>query len=386
MATVELDRVSKHFPGPNGSRVDAVRDLSLRVRDGEFVTLVGPSGCGKSTTLRLVAGLEFATTGTLRLDGRDITAAPPQQRGVTMVFQGGALYPHLTVAGNLAFGLRLRRAPRAEVERRVRETADLFGLRDLLDRLPSTLSGGQRQRVALGRAFIREPGVFLLDEPLSDLDAPARAALRHEIGRLRQRVGATFLHVTHDQAEAMALGDRVAVLREGVLQQIASPGELYARPANRFVAGFIGSPPMNLLPARISNAGGTRVLTLPSASGRADAATHALPPGLVAALNTPDGNEIVLGFRPEHARILTDATGAAGLQLVGPLETREPAGAETWLQLTVGGHRLMLRTPGDQAAPLKTMVTFFVPWSRICFFAAPGGALLPLAGGAAACD
>ncbi|NIR46436.1 MAG: sn-glycerol-3-phosphate ABC transporter ATP-binding protein UgpC [Gemmatimonadetes bacterium] len=242
MASVTLENVGKTYP--NGQV--AARDMDLAIQDGELVVLVGPSGCGKSTTLRMVAGLETPTAGRILIGGKDVTATPPQDRDIAMVFQTYALYPHKTVRDNLAFGLRMRRLAADEIGRRVREAARTLGLEELLDRKPAQLSGGQRQRVALGRAIVREPKAFLLDEPLSNLDAKLRLQTRAELARIHKQLGATMLYVTHDQEEAMTLGDRVAVLEDGRLQQVASPAEVYRRPANVFVAGFIGSPAMNL--------------------------------------------------------------------------------------------------------------------------------------------
>src|SRR5438445_295379 len=247
MASVALEHVDKVYPG--GTR--ALADLSLRVEDAELVVLVGPSGCGKSTVLRLIAGLEEATAGMLRIGERVVNDLRPQDRNVAMVFQDYALYPYLSARGNLEFPLRMRHLAREEMQRRVEAVARLLDIAALLDRLPKQLSGGQRQRVAMGRALVREPSVFLLDEPLSNLDAKLRVQVRAEIKELQGRTRTTMIYVTHDQVEAMTLGDRVAVLDQGRLQQVAPPGELYDRPANAFVAGFIGNPPMNLFPARV---------------------------------------------------------------------------------------------------------------------------------------
>jgi multiple sugar transport system ATP-binding protein len=253
MARVELERVDKIYPG--GTR--AVSNCSLRIEDGELMVVVGPSGCGKSTLLRLVAGLEEVTAGTVRIGERVVNTLRPQERNVAMVFQDYALYPYLSARGNLEFPLKMRKLPRPEMRRRVDSIARLLDISALLDRLPKQLSGGQRQRVAMGRALVREPTVFLLDEPLSNLDAKLRVQVRAEIKELQQHTATTMLYVTHDQVEAMTLGDRVAVLHQGRLQQVAPPRDLYAHPSNVFVAGFIGSPPMNLFPTRVSaNEGG----------------------------------------------------------------------------------------------------------------------------------
>ncbi len=247
MSGIKLDRVTKVY----GNGVKAVDAVELDIADGEFVVLVGPSGCGKSTLLRMIAGLEEVTDGTLLIGDADVTDRPPQQRDIAMVFQDYALYPHMTVRDNLAYGLKLRKMPKAEWRRRVDETAKTLGLDELLDRKPSALSGGQRQRVAMGRAIVREPKAFLMDEPLSNLDAKLRVSMRAELAKLHERLGVTTVYVTHDQVEAMTLGQRVAVLRSGVLQQVDTPHTLFHRPSNLFVAAFIGSPSMNLVDARV---------------------------------------------------------------------------------------------------------------------------------------
>jgi multiple sugar transport system ATP-binding protein len=247
MAGIVLERVTKTFP--NGFA--AVRDLSLTIEDGEFIVLVGASGCGKTTLLRLIAGLEEATAGSISIDGKDVTERPPRQRDVAMVFQSYALYPHMNVRQNLGYGLKVRRIPKRDAKRRVEETAELLGLTDLLDRRPAQLSGGQRQRVAMGRAIVREPKAFLMDEPLSNLDAKLRVGMRASLSELHARLGVTTVYVTHDQVEAMTLGQRVAVMRDGRILQVDRPQKLYEAPQDLFVAAFIGSPAMNLVEARI---------------------------------------------------------------------------------------------------------------------------------------
>src|SRR5438093_10284258 len=282
MANVTFDRVTKKF-----GDVAAVNDLNLDIADGEFLVLVGPSGCGKSTALRMIAGLEEITSGMLKIGDRVVNDLAPKDRDVAMVFQSYALYPHMSVRDNLAFGLKLRKVPRAEIERRVNETGKLLELSPLLDRKPKQLSGGQRQRVALGRAIVREPKVFLMDEPLSNLDAKLRVQTRAEILRLHRRLGATMIYVTHDQVEAMTMGDRIAVMRDGLLQQAGTPQDLYSSPANLFVAGFIGSPAMNLAAAKTSDAGVIFGDVRVALSGsRAEAAAK-----------RPVGTEVTLGFR-----------------------------------------------------------------------------------------
>ncbi|MGB2712450.1 MAG: ABC transporter ATP-binding protein [Conexibacter sp.] len=249
MSEISIDRVSKRFPGG----AIALHEASLEIDDAEFLVLVGPSGSGKTTLLRMIAGLEGVTEGVIRVGGRDVTALPPERRDIAMVFQSYALYPNMTVAENLAFGLRMRKTPKVDRARRVQEVAEILGLEQLLDRRPGALSGGQRQRVAMGRAMVREPAVFLMDEPLSNLDAKLRVTMRAELQRLHRRLGVTTVYVTHDQVEATTLGDRVAVLRDGQLQQCDTPARLFDHPANVFVAGFIGSPSMNLVEAEIED-------------------------------------------------------------------------------------------------------------------------------------
>jgi ABC-type sugar transport system ATPase subunit len=300
MASVDFEHVEKRYAGETAALVD----LCLSVDDGELLAVVGPSGCGKSTLLRLLAGLEAPTQGTLRIGGAVVNERTPQQRNVAMVFQDYALYPHRTVRGNLSFPLEMRRLPGDEIRRRVLQVAELLDISALLERRPRELSGGERQRVAMGRALVREPTAFLLDEPLSNLDATLRVHVRAEIADLQRRTGTTMLYVTHDQVEAMTLGERVAVLERGCLQQVAAPRELYARPANRFVAGFIGSPPMNLLPGRVR----------PDASGRASVLvagqTLALPDALAAAASATGPGSVSLGLRPEALRLATAPSAA----------------------------------------------------------------------------
>jgi multiple sugar transport system ATP-binding protein len=289
MAAIALEKVTKVYP--NG--FEAVHQLELDVADGEFMVLVGPSGCGKTTALRMVAGLEDITDGNLRIGGRLVNDVPPKDRDIAMVFQNYALYPHMTVGANIGFALKLRKVPKAEIKKKVTETAELLGLTEWIDRKPGQLSGGQRQRVAMGRAIVREPSVFLMDEPLSNLDAKLRVQMRAEVARIQRRLAVATLYVTHDQVEAMTMGDRVAVLSAGVLQQCASPQELYDSPKNLFVAGFMGSPAMNLFEATIGERAsfvliGSQRIGLP-------ATLHAARP----ALRGYAGRSVVVGIRPE---------------------------------------------------------------------------------------
>lgn len=312
MATVELIEMTKIYP--NGT--EAVRGLSLQVSDGEFMVLVGPSGCGKTTALRMVAGLEDISAGTLRIGGRVVNDASPKERDIAMVFQNYALYPHMTVAENIGFALKLRKLPKTDIEAKVRSAADILGLTQWLDRKPGQLSGGQRQRVAMGRALVRDPAVFLMDEPLSNLDAKLRVQMRVEVSHIQRRLGVATLYVTHDQTEAMTMGDRVAVLNGGVLQQCDPPQTLYDRPVNLFVAAFIGSPAMNLYDGRIAGDGtslkvGTQQISLPRAVVEAR-------PGLTARRGQP----VVVGIRPEDLAVASapeDETLCADVELVEAL-------------------------------------------------------------------
>jgi len=292
MAEIVLDHVSKVYPGGESS---AVTDLNLDIGDGEFIVLVGPSGCGKTTALRMVAGLESITEGTISIGEQVVNTVPPKERDIAMVFQNYALYPHMTVFDNMAFGLKLRKVSKTEIDRRVREAATILGLEEFLERKPKALSGGQRQRVAMGRAIVREPKAFLMDEPLSNLDAKLRVQMRSEIARIQHELNVTTLYVTHDQVEAMTMGDRVAVIRKGVLQQIDTPQFLYDHPANLFVAGFIGSPSMNMVGATLARTDG--MLTAEFGGYRLTIPEEVL--GERPDLKGYEGKEVVLGIRPE---------------------------------------------------------------------------------------
>jgi multiple sugar transport system ATP-binding protein len=332
VAGVTFDGVGKVYPGGNR----AVGDLDLHVDDGEFMVLVGPSGCGKTTALRMVAGLESITEGQVAIGDRVVNHVPSKDRDIAMVFQSYALYPHLKVYDNIAFGLRLRRENKAEVDRRVRQAADTLGLTEFLDRRPGRLSGGQRQRVAMGRAIVRRPQVFLMDEPLSNLDAKLRVQMRAEISQMQDLLGTTTLYVTHDQVEAMTMGDRVAVMRKGRLLQVDAPQKVYDRPVNLFVAGFIGSPAMNMLSARIARDGDGLVCEVGEqriALGQNGLAQHG-------AVREYVGREVVLGIRPEglaDAALVTDAP--AGRRLRGTVTLREALGSEIVAHIEVPGAR-----------------------------------------------
>jgi multiple sugar transport system ATP-binding protein len=321
MATVQLDNINKVYD--NGFH--AIHDLSLDINDSEFLVLVGPSGCGKSTALRMVAGLETITSGDLRIGDRQVNDVEPKDRDIAMVFQNYALYPHMSVYDNIGFALKLAKVPKDEIDERVRKAAEILELTTNLDRKPGQLSGGQRQRVAMGRAIVRQPAAFLMDEPLSNLDAKLRVQMRAEIAGLQRNLGVTTLYVTHDQVEAMTMGDRVAVLKDGYLQQVDSPQRLYDRPTNIFVAAFIGSPSMNLYESTVTLNGDGGTVTIGSHSLSIDAATLATRP----ALKNYDGRKIVLGIRPED---FEDATlsqrGGDGRSLTAPVTLLEALGSE----------------------------------------------------------
>jgi multiple sugar transport system ATP-binding protein len=325
MARVELQHVWKRF----GDFV-AVEDFSLDATEGEFIVFVGPSGCGKTTTMRIIAGLEVASDGQVLFDGKDVSDELPHDRDVAMVFQNYALFPHLNVFSNMAFGMRLRKVPKSEIEDRVRKTAQLLGIEGVLQRRPKELSGGQRQRVALGRAIVREPRVFLMDEPLSNLDAALRMEMRAEIIKLQERLGVTTFYVTHDQVEALSMGDRIVVMRDGRIQQVGSPTELYEQPKNTYVASFIGSPPMNFLQGHIE---GDRII-LP-----AEQATLAMNGGVRQALAHASAPEITVGIRPEHI-VFSDVPGGAGaFSIAGAVDTVEPLGHTTLVRAKMASER-----------------------------------------------
>jgi multiple sugar transport system ATP-binding protein len=353
MAGVTFSRVRKAF----GSAV-AVKGLDLAIGEGEFVSLLGPSGCGKTTTLRMLAGLEFPTEGEIRIGERVVNAVPPGGRDIAMVFQSYALYPHMTVAENIAYPLRKRRVPKSEREAKVRAAAETLHLTQLLDRKPRQLSGGQQQRVALGRALVRDPKVFLLDEPLSNLDAKLRAHMRAELIELHRRLGRTFIYVTHDQLEAMTMSDRIAVMHEGALQQFGAPMEVYEQPANLFVAGFIGAPAMNLLEGVLENASGGLAfarpgLRLPVASG-----------GVA-------GQKVTLGVRPED---IVPGAGDAAMTV----RVVEPTGHETIIMADVGGASVTLRATADMALTPGAEQRFSLKAQRLHAFDTTNGQRLPL--------
>jgi multiple sugar transport system ATP-binding protein len=334
VAQVTLSKVQKVYAGG----VTAVQNANLVIEDKEFVVLVGPSGCGKSTTLRMIAGLEDISGGEIHIDGNLVNDVPPKDRDIAMVFQNYALYPHKNVYKNMSFGLEMRRFPKAEIDQRVREAAEILGITDLLERRPKALSGGQRQRVAVGRAIVRKPKVFLFDEPLSNLDAKLRVQMRAEISKLHKRLDATMIYVTHDQVEAMTMGDRIVVMLDGVIQQVAPPLELYQRPANAFVATFIGSPPMNLLEGNLDSQDGAVWFTAKDGSARLR-----VPDSVPHALSTYAGKPITLGIRPEDLEIVTDPDDRSDDIVQADVDVVEPMGAETYIYLHVGDQSITAR-------------------------------------------
>jgi ABC-type sugar transport systems, ATPase components len=372
MARVVLNHLVKEYVDPRGTSVRAVDDVSLTVEDGEFMVLVGPSGCGKSTTLRMIAGLEAITAGTIEIDGRAVNDVAPKDRDIAMVFQSYALYPHMTVYENMAFGLQLRKLPRSEIEARVAEAADMLGLRDFLERLPKALSGGQRQRVALGRAVVRRPKVFLFDEPLSNLDAKMRVSMRAEISRLHDRLGATMIYVTHDQVEAMTMGDRICVMKDGRVMQIAEPLTVYDRPENAFVAGFIGSPPMNFLRGELRSADSRWYFVT---HHHAESWSLRLPYGLGAQAARAADGAVILGIRPENVEILPDNQRPPADLIAAPahVEAVEPLGAETFVHLSASGHPLIARVPSSLRPILGERITAAFNPARLHLFDAQAG-------------
>jgi multiple sugar transport system ATP-binding protein len=340
MARVQLDNVSKIYPGG----VKAVDSISLQIADREFIVLVGPSGCGKSTTLRMIAGLEEISDGIIRIGDRVVNDVPPKSRDIAMVFQNYALYPHMTVYKNMAFGLKLRRMPRAEINKRVAEAAKILEIEHLLDRKPKQLSGGQRQRVAVGRAIVREPAAFLFDEPLSNLDAKLRVTTRAELKRLHQRLKTTTIYVTHDQEEAMTLGDRIVVMKDGLIQQADTPLHTYNRPVNRFVAGFIGMPPMNFFNGAVRNANGK--MTFEEGKSGSGGLTFpdngftlpldSLPKMVRDRLVPRVGVHLVLGIRPEHLHL--EPVDGSSVAIKVRLNVIEPLGNDMDVYMSTSGH------------------------------------------------
>lgn len=357
MAEVTLRNVYKIYEGGH----EAVKDVNIEIKDKEFVVLVGPSGCGKSTTLRMVAGLEEISKGEIIIDNKVVNDVSPKDRDIAMVFQNYALYPHMSVYENMAFGLKLRKFPEDEIKNRVNDAAKILGLENLLQRKPKALSGGQRQRVAVGRAIVRKPKVFLFDEPLSNLDAKLRVQMRTEISKLHQRLGATMIYVTHDQVEAMTMGDKIVVMKDGIVQQIDSPLNLYHHPKNKFVAGFIGSPAMNFIDGNISN--GVDVY-YESATGKLK---FKLEGSVKDKIKKFAGQKVSLGIRPEN---ISDApqNGKNYLPVSVELEVVEPMGNETYIYFSIEGTQLTSRVQSENQFMVGKETTLYFDLEKIHFF------------------
>ena len=365
MSSVSMKHIYKKYAGG----VIAVTDFNLEIEDKEFIILVGPSGCGKSTTLRMIAGLEEISEGELYIDGRLCNDVPPKERDIAMVFQNYALYPHMTVYENMSFGLKLRKTPKDEIKRRVEEAAQILEIEHLLDRKPAALSGGQRQRVALGRAIVRNPKVFLLDEPLSNLDAKLRGQMRAELTKLHKKLDTTFIYVTHDQTEAMTMGTRIVVLKDGIMQQVSTPQDLYQNPVNRFVATFIGSPAMNMLDgSKLTSKDGHTYITF---GNEEENATIQLPDeiGLKPEVLAYVGKEVTMGIRPEHIhdeeiylkelpQYVFEAT----------VDSTEPLGSETYLFLLLGGQAFTARVDPTSTAKMGDRVKVTIEADRVHLF------------------
>ena len=359
MAGISLRKIRKSF-----GALTVVHDIDLEIADKEFIILVGPSGCGKSTTLRMIAGLEEVTSGDLVIGNAIVNDVPSKDRDIAMVFQNYALYPHMTVYKNMAFGLELRRAPKEEIEQKVKAAAEILDITPLLNRKPKALSGGQRQRVALGRAMVRSPEVFLLDEPLSNLDAKLRSAMRAEITKLHRRLDATFIYVTHDQVEAMTMADRIVVMKDGHIQQVDTPQVLYDRPVNMFVAGFIGAPQMNFLPVTITQDGGTLAATFNGQS-------LPLPARLIDSVaGRYEGKPCMLGLRPEnfHERMPLDIDPALTVPVQVDVELVEPMGSEVHLNGTLAGHQIVARVSPRCGAQIGDRITLIADLSASHLF------------------
>ena len=359
MASLSLQHICKKYP--NG--FEAVKDFNLEIEDKEFIIFVGPSGCGKSTTLRMVAGLEEISSGTLKIGDRVVNDVEPKDRDIAMVFQSYALYPHMTVYDNMAFSLKLRKTPKDQIDKMVREAAKILDLEKLLDRKPKALSGGQRQRVAMGRAIVREPKVFLMDEPLSNLDAKLRVQMRTEISKLHQRLGATIIYVTHDQTEAMTLGTRIVVMKDGVVQQVDTPQNLYNEPGNLFVAGFIGSPQMNFLDAKVEKQGSDVYLNVANSKIKLPAAKGAklVDKGYV-------GKTVIMGIRPEDLYDEEEKVANSDAVIEAKIEVYELLGAEVYLYFTIDGANMTARVNPRTAARTGDIVKFALDVDKIHVF------------------
>jgi multiple sugar transport system ATP-binding protein len=366
MANVVLKNLTKRF-----GDVVAVNDVSLEIADREFVVLVGPSGCGKTTTLRMIAGLEEISEGDISISGRVVNNLTPMERNIAMVFQSYALYPHMKVFDNMAFGLKMRKVSRKQREEKVKKAAEILGIQDLLDRKPKQLSGGQRQRVALGRAIVRDPGVFLFDEPLSNLDAKLRVQMRIELKKLHERLQATAVYVTHDQVEAMTMGNRIVVMKDGLVQQVGSPLNLYNHPANRFVAGFIGSPAMNFIPCR---------LVKENSRYHIDTGDYRLtiPESFLSKVGEAPGKEYIFGIRPEHFQKKYAENGQSNdiSVIKASINVIETLGKETFLDLSTGDHSLTALLDGDIEAKTHQNIELVPNLNKIHLFCPESGEAL----------
>jgi multiple sugar transport system ATP-binding protein len=364
MAKVILEDVCKLFPGG----VKAVDSVNLEIQDQEFVVLVGPSGCGKSTTLRMIAGLEEISSGNVYIDDRRVNDVPPKDRDIAMVFQNYALYPHMSVYDNMAFGLKLRKFPKTEIDTRVREAAQILNITDeQLARKPKALSGGQRQRVAVGRAIVRKPKAFLFDEPLSNLDAKMRVQMRAEISKLHHRLASTMIYVTHDQVEAMTMGDRIVVMKDGLIQQVAAPIDLYDNPQNMFVAGFIGSPPMNFFHGRIEKR--DNALWFVEETGNGDGFAVRIEPRMADKLTAHVGHPVVFGSRPEDIndrRLLGSANPHATASAT--VDVVEPMGAEIFLYMKTAQHSFISRVTSRDSAAVNDRIEMVFDMNKCHFF------------------
>jgi multiple sugar transport system ATP-binding protein len=362
MAEVSLREIEKRY-----AAVPVLSGLNLDIAEGEFTVLVGPSGCGKTTTLNMIAGLESITAGMLRIGARDVTRLPPKDRDIAMVFQSYALFPHMTVRENIAFGMKIRKAPKADIERQIRQVGQRLRIDELLDRLPKELSGGQRQRVALGRALVRRPGVFLMDEPLSNLDAKMRVEARSFLTKMHQEIGTTTVYVTHDQAEAMTMGSRIVVMNGGKIQQAAAPLDVYNRPANQFVAGFIGSPAMNFL--RLVYDGN-------SVTDQARGLRIVVPESRRPALTGQAGKVVTLGVRPEHFSILPPGASARVDSIAFDIDVVQHLGHEVLLDISAGDHKCIARLPPSDGSRVGEHRLFSIDMEHVHYFNGDSGANL----------
>ena len=375
MPLIVLHDVIKSFATPDGKSILAADSINLSVGDGELLAIVGPSGCGKTTLLRLIAGLETPDHGRILFGEQNVTRQPPKERDVAMVFQSHALFPHMTVFENIALGLKLRGVARGEIEDRVRDTAAMLSASHCLDRKPGKLSGGERQRVALARALVRQPKVLLLDEPFSNLDEPLRVQMRNELPVIRKRSGATVVFVTHDQEEAMSLGDRVAVMRNGALQQVATPREIYEKPANRFVASFIGSPQMNLFHGSVAQREGRLLFIGAEVEPEVSLPRFVLETSGARAdwFGSNVGRQVLLGFRPEHISLADDKAGRNTRSIIASILSEQFIGAEIIVQVQVGERIIQLRGGGSQTPRAGEEVTLSFDFSHVHIFDAATG-------------